>query len=105
MGQHTAHMRRHVVRPFRSVGKHRISVGHSLRHENFEVAQDSRVGILTQHQRRAGMADEDIAQAHIDSGVANRRLYLARNVVSAAASRTQVNLRLTDHNSGPGTYG
>jgi len=56
--ENASHMRRHVIRAFRGMRKHRVPIGYLAIHESFQVAHDSRIGVFANYQRRARVADE-----------------------------------------------
>ena len=51
-------MRRHVIRTFRGMRKHRIPVGYLAIHESLQVPHDGRVRVFADHQRRASVSNE-----------------------------------------------
>jgi len=67
-----ANMRRHVVGAFLCMRVRRIAVRGDARHECLEVLHNGRIGILTKHQRRARVSNEDIAHANTGTRIVNR---------------------------------
>lgn len=74
-------MRRHVVGPFRGMSKHRIAVGDLPRHKRLEVRHDTRIGVFAEHQRGTGVPNKDMAQPGADTGISNRALHFAAEVI------------------------
>lgn len=83
--QHTADMRRHVIRSFCSMCEHRISVGHLARHEGLQIPHNSRIRVLADHQRCTGVAYENVTDARADARILNCLLDLPAQVVGAPA--------------------
>jgi hypothetical protein len=90
-------VRRHVIGAFVSVLKHAVAIGHNLFHERFQVRAHGRVGILAQYQRRAGVVNENLADALFDTGALNGFINLAADVESSAASGRHLKLLLINH--------
>ncbi len=78
-------MRGHVIRSFLSMPKQIIAVGHQLTHERFQVISDLRIGILTKHQRGAGVLHENFAQAGNHTRLAYTPIHLSRDIRSPTA--------------------
>ena len=88
-------MRRHIVRPFRGVSKHRIAVRDLPRHEGLEIAHYAGIGILAKHQRRARMANKYMAQARSDTRITHDTLDLATDLVGSATRRRDAQFLLS----------
>ena len=95
--QHAANVGRHVVFSFRGVREERIAVSHLPRHERLQVRHDAGIGVLTNHQRCAGMTNENMAKTGIDPRVGYRPLYVRADVVCAPAAGPDLQFLLRDH--------
>lgn len=69
---YAAYMRWHIVGAFLCMRVRRIAVRGDARHEGLEVLHDGRIGILTKHQRRARVSNEDIAHANTGTRIVHR---------------------------------
>src|SRR5690625_2235449 len=76
----------HIVRPFRHMLEHRVSIRHQARHEALHVAQHRRIGVLADHERGTGVVDEDMAQPSLYACGAHHASDLLGDVVNAALS-------------------
>lgn len=92
--QDAAYVRRHVVRAFRSMREHRISVGDMSRHKRLEVGHDTRISVLTEHQRRACMPNKDMAKAGLDTRIAHGALHIAAQLIGSATLGRDLDLVL-----------
>jgi len=92
-----AYMRRHIVGPFLCMCVRRIAVRGDARHEGLEVSHNGRIGILTKHQRRTRVSNEDIAHANTGAGIANRGLDVGGQVVSASTLCRYMDFPLRGH--------
>ena len=93
-------MSRHVVRPFGRVGEDRIAVRYRARHECFQIATYGRVGVFTQHQRGAGVMNENVAQAARNTAVGNATLHVVRDLVSTSPGSGDLKGVLVEHFQG-----
>jgi hypothetical protein len=94
MRQYAAHMSRHIVWPFLGMHETRVAVRNKIRHKPLEVPAHVRIRVLTQHESRARMTVEHMAEPDLDTALPDSRLNLARNIVSAAPGRLHENLAL-----------
>ena len=72
VSDNAANMRRHIVGSFLRMRVRRIAVRGDTRHEGLEVSHNGRIGILTEHQRRTRVSNEDIAHANTGARIVNR---------------------------------
>ena len=96
LGNQRAHVGRHIVRTLGSVAKHRVAVGDQMLHEGLEVVANVRVGVLAQHQRRAGVPAEQLAQAVVQAGLADRGLNLGSQIVRATPAGPDLDIQVLD---------
>ena len=92
-----ANMRRHVVGSFLRMRVCRIAVGGNARHEGLEIAHDGRIGILTKHQRRTRVPNEDIAHANTGARITNCGLDVSSQIVGASTLGRYMNFALCGH--------
>ncbi len=78
--QQTANMRGHVVGPFRGMGENRIAILNQSRKKGFHVHQNRRIGVLTDDQRRARVANKHVAQTRFNLMFGRDGFHHARNV-------------------------
>lgn len=76
LGQDAAYMCWHIIGPLGRMHKHRIAIGDLPRHESFEITHDIRISIFAEHERGAGVVDEDMTHPGSDSGSRYNLLYI-----------------------------
>jgi hypothetical protein len=79
------------------VGEHRITVGYRVRHERFEIVTHSRVGVLTQHQRRAGVMNKNVTEAPLDTATGHCTLHMVRDIVGPPPGSGDLKAVLVEH--------
>ena len=82
--EYAADVCRHVGRAFRRLGKHRVTVRRLALHEGFEVPAHGGIRVLAEHQRCAGVAQEDMTDAGPDTGLADCSLNVVAQIVGPA---------------------
>jgi len=92
-----ANMRWHIVRSFLRMRMGRIAIRGNARHEGLEVSHNGRIGVLTEHQRRTRVSNEDIAHANTGARILDRRLDIGSQVVSASTLCRYMDFALRRH--------
>ncbi len=85
LGKHRAHVRGHVVRTFRTMRKHRVSIRAESCHKRLQVMPHRRVGVFTQDQRGAGVAYKEMTQAPPHARTPNHVLDIAADIIGTAS--------------------
>ena len=97
MCQGIADMGGHVVRPFSGMREQRITVRHQPLHELLKVRSHIRIGILAQYQRGAGVLQENVTKAGVDTRLSHLLLYGISNRIAAAPRSSYLQRMLIDH--------
>ena len=79
-------MGRHVVGPLGGVPETGVTIRYQVAHEGLQVFEYGRIGILIDHQRRARMANEQMAQPVRDTTAFDDRRDTRREFEAAATS-------------------
>lgn len=77
-------MRGHVIGPLGVVHESGVAISNEIREERLNVVEHIRIGILTDHQARARMPAEYVAQTDIECGLGNEHSNLLGDLVNAA---------------------
>src|SRR5438105_11187943 len=91
-GKRCLDMRRHVVGSFGIVPVERVALGDEAIEPALEILFRCRIGILLDKQACGRMADEERAQALLDSRLPHERRNLLRHLVQALSRRAHAEL-------------
>lgn len=91
-------MGRHIIRPLGRMHESRVSIGHQITHEDFDVPEHIGIRVLAKHQRCAGMRYKEMAQADLDAGGGDSQRDLRRDLISTTAASLNDELGLFHRN-------
>lgn len=97
LGENSSHMSRHVIAAFGGVMEHGITIRHRVCHESLKIVTYLGIGIFAQDQRSTGMTDKNMTQARGDTGLGNRLLDLAGNIIGTPTLGHDIDFFLNHH--------
>src|SRR5699024_10053067 len=85
-GENAADMSRHVIVAFLIVLEHGVAVAHRLGQPALDIAAHGGIGILANHQRSRGVADEHMTQTGVDARLCQDAIDVGGYVQGATTS-------------------